>query len=104
MMTVEDTLERCDIMEGNLIEMGVYHADCLARLVKGYRYQYGKHFEEVWGFDSFQGLPADAINDGNPDWKEGSFNVLKDDSFSDVNEAMVFIRNRVNHPKLSLVE
>ena len=96
-MTVEDTLN-LQIWNGNLIEFGVYHADTLRRLVKGFT------FDEVWGFDSFQGLPADAINDGNPDWREGSFNVLLDDNFTDTNEAMAYIRAKVRHPKLSLVE
>lgn len=106
--SVEDTLDNCEILQGNLLEFGIYHADTMNRLVNGKRLlnHYWEHvnFTQVWGFDSFEGLPVDAVNDGNPDWKEGSFNVVKDDNFASDEEAVEFIRNKVNHPELHLVK
>lgn len=93
--TVEDTFPWIDSVipkNGNLIEFGVYHGDCMARLNKEAD-RIGKPFKEIWGFDSFEGLPPN--NEGNPDWVAGAFNVVKDDNFDSAEQAMAFIRSRV---------
>ena len=102
--TVEDTftwMESVIPKNGNLLEAGVYHGDCMERLVKEAN-RIGKPFREVWGFDSFEGLPAN--NEGNPDWVQGAFNVVRDDGFNSSAEAMEFIKQRVGHNNINLVE
>ncbi len=95
--TVEDTFKYIDqIPDGNLMEFGVYHADTLERLCKR------KHFEQVWGLDSFCGLPKN--NEGNPDWVESAFNVCKDKGFKSIKEAKKYIIERVGRTDLNLIE
>lgn len=93
--TVEDTFPWIDSVipkNGNLIEFGVYHGDCMARLNIAAD-SICKPFKEIWGFDSFAGLPEN--NEGNPDWVAGAFNVVRDDDFDSAEQAMKFIRARV---------
>lgn len=93
--TIEDTFPWIDMVipkNGNLIEFGVYHGDCMTRLNKEAD-RIGKPFKEIWGFDSFEGLPPN--NEGHPDWVAGAFNVVKDDNFDSAEQAMAFIRARV---------
>lgn len=100
--TVQDTL-KVNIPDGNLIEFGVYNGKCLEQIVKGFK----RPFKEVWGFDSFCGLPKDASEEGNPEWHAGSFNVCNDGvpgGFSSVEDAIKFITERVGRPDIKLIQ
>lgn len=95
--TVEDTFQYINyIPEGNLLEFGVYNGNTLARLVQR------KYFVEVWGFDSFQGLPDNK--EGNPDWPAGAFNSVRDEGFNNAEEIKAYITKRVGRPDIKLVE
>lgn len=96
-LTVEDTFQFIDIIpEGNLLEFGVYNGNTLARLIQR------KQFVEVWGFDSFQGLPDNK--EGNPDWPIGAFNSVRDGGFNNAEEIKAYIINRAGRPDIKLVE
>lgn len=95
--TVEDTFQYIDyIPEGNLLEFGVYNGNTLARLVQR------KNFVEVWGFDSFEGLPDN--HEGNPDWPVGAFNSVRDGGFNNAEEIKAYITERVGRSDIKLIE
>ncbi len=97
--TIEDSFQYIDqIPDGNLIEFGVYHADALSRIMKR------RKFIGVWGFDSFCGLPPKAELEGNPDWKEHSFDICRDDGFATPEDAKKFIREKCGRKDINLVE
>lgn len=75
-MTPEDLLPHLhSLPQGNFAEFGTYHGDVMGRLIKGAN-DWHLSFQEVWGFDSWEGLPKET--DGlwlNPDWPEHAFSV-----------------------------
>ena len=76
--------------------MGVYHADCLRRIIKSSVIQ-GLPFNAIWGFDSFAGLPeeSDKISWRNPDWPEGAFSVMTDYHLATPEACIQFATERV---------
>jgi len=93
--SIEEIFKYCDIPDGNLIEFGVYKGTYLEQLIKG------KNFDEIYGFDSFTGIPSNS--DGNPDWCEGAFSWVKDGGFSSTEEAVRDVYKRIDHPNLHLI-
>ncbi len=104
-LTVEDTYQFLDkIPDGNLIEFGVFSGNCFNRLIKGAEAA-GKPFHEVYGFDSFTGIPEET--EGvlhNPEWPVGAFNVCKDFNLKSVEEAIAFVRNNVERKDIKLID
>lgn len=94
---------------GNLMEFGLYHCDIMRRLIKA-GIEYGNPFCEVWGFDSFEGLPQEADHVWhNPDWNPGAFSVKSTYNLSSVDECISFCKERIYDyidqkvPKLNFV-
>lgn len=88
---------------GSLMEFGVFSGNTMNRLIKGAEAQ-GNVFTEVWGFDSFCGLPKEAENVyQNPEWPEGAFNVQKDFGLKSTEEAMTFVRGNVERKDINLI-
>jgi hypothetical protein len=102
--TVEDTFQYLPkLPKGNLIEFGVFNGNTMNRLIKGAEAA-NNPFVAVLGFDSFIGLPKET--DGiyhNPDWPEGAFNVSKDFGLQSVDEALTFVRGRIDRKDIDLV-
>ncbi len=98
-MTVEDTFPLMrGIPPGILVEMGVYHGDTLKRLIEGATTS-GNPFLDVYGFDSFEGLPEETAGLWkNVDWPPGAFSVMEKYNLKSVEEAMQFVRTKVGHP------
>jgi len=82
--------------KGNLMEFGVYNSNYMRRLIKG-SIEQKNQFIDVWGFDSWKGLPPEQ--DGvylNPDWPPGAFSILADYGLNTVEECMDFVAKRVS--------
>ena len=103
-LSVEDTFRFLNqLPSGDLIEFGVFSGNCLNRLIKGAE-SAGKPFEQVYGFDSFQGIPEET--EGvlhNPEWPVGAFNVCKDFNLKSIEEAIQFVRGNVERKDIHLI-
>src|SRR3990167_1424317 len=87
---------------GNLIEFGVYVGRTMEILVKTAE-QLNKPFKEIWGFDSWKGLPEDDPNVVRcPEWQKGVFNVVKDKNLSGPEEAISNVKKLFNR-KINLI-
>lgn len=101
--TVEDTFKYLGkIPKGNLIEFGVFNGNTLNRLIKGAE-QAGQPFVNVLGLDSFIGLPAESkgVYDNSIEWPPGAFNVSKDFNLQSVEEAIEFVRGRIDRKDIN---
>jgi hypothetical protein len=94
--TVEDSLKYVEGMDGDdVYEFGVFSGNTLGRIIDGLRRKNVKvgHF---WGFDSFEGLPAeDPKVWHNPEWPEGAFNVQADFGLKSIDEAIEFVHKNI---------
>jgi hypothetical protein len=99
--TVEDTFQYLPkLPQGSLIEFGVFNGNTMNRLING-AVKANNEFIEVHGFDSFIGLPKETTGvEQNPDWPEGAFNVSKDYNLCSVNEAVDFVRERIDRKNI----
>jgi hypothetical protein len=103
-LSVEDTFQFLDrIPNGNLIEFGVYTGNYLNRIINGAE-DCGNPFENVYGFDSWVGLPKENNKVWHhPDWPEGAFSLCKDFNLSNVEEAIQYVRDRVKRKDINLI-
>jgi hypothetical protein len=103
-LSVEDTFQYLDkLPNGNLIEFGVFSGNCLNRLIKGAE-NVGKPFEEIYGFDSWIGLPKE--NEyvwQNPEWPEKAFSLCNDFQLNNNDDAMRFVREKVERKDINLI-
>lgn len=102
--TVEDTFSYLNqIPSGNLMEWGVFSGNTLNRLIKGAEAAQ-KPFTAVYGFDSWIGLPKEAAGVWqNPEWPETAFSVCRDFNLATPEEAVEFVRNRVERKDINLI-
>lgn len=100
--TVEDTFKYLDkLPKGNLLEFGIFNGNTMNRLIKGAEVA-NQPFVEVHGFDSFIGLPKEAEGvEQNPEWPEKAFSVSHDFNLNSVQEAMEFVRGRIERKDIN---
>lgn len=100
--TVEDTFQFLGkLPKGNLVEFGIFSGNTMNRLIKGAEKE-GNPFIEVHGLDSFVGLPAETKGVyENSDWPIGAFNVSHDFGLKSVDEAMEFVRGRIERKDIN---
>lgn len=94
--SVEDTFKHVPALpQGALLEFGVLSGSCMRRIIAGAlcnKY----HFDAVYGFDSWQGLPEEAANVWrSPDWPAGAFNLKKDFNLATSEDCIEFVTNRI---------
>lgn len=102
--TVEGTYRWMNqIPKGNLLEFGIFSGNTMNRLIKGAE-NAGQPFEQVYGFDSFVGLPEETKGVWqNPEWPKGAFNVCFDFDLKSVEHGMEFVRSRVERQDINLI-
>lgn len=102
--TVEGTFQWMkQLPKGHLLEFGVFSGNTMNRLIKGAEAA-GQPFENVYGFDSWVGLPKET--DGvwqNPEWPEKAFSVCYDFNLKSTEEALEFVRGRIERKDINLV-
>ena len=103
-LTVEDSFQFFPkLPSGNLLEFGVFSGNCLNRLINGAEAA-GFPFVNVYGFDSFVGLPKETPGVyQNPEWPEAAFSLCNDYKLNSIDEAMDFVRGRVDRKDITLV-
>jgi len=103
--TVEDTFQFMKFLpDGNLLEFGVYTGNCLNRLIKAAE-SANKPFINVYGFDSFIGLPEETPGVlHNPEWSLGTFSACKEFGVSCVEEAKNHVRQKVERKDIALID
>lgn len=103
-LTIEDTYQLLDkIPSGNLAEFGVFSGNTMNRLINGAA-NAKNPFIEVYGFDSFIGLPKENPNVwNNPEWPEGAFSLCKDFNLNSIEEALTFVKNNVERKDINLI-
>ena len=52
-------------ISGSLVEAGTFTGGCSAYILKAHMRIEKSQFKEFWGFDSFEGMPAPTLNDGD---------------------------------------
>ena len=102
--TVEDTFQFLDkIPQGYLLEFGVFSGNTMNRLIKGAEAA-NNPFDEVWGFDSFTGIPKETEGvKHNPEWPEHAFSLCHDFNLQTVGEAIDFVHSRVERKDVRLI-
>lgn len=102
--TIEDCREFIEkLPEGNLIEWGVFAGRGINRIVSTAESVF-YNFKEIYGFDSFTGLPTESENVAiNPEWKPGEFSVCRDFNITSVEDAVKFVQNKINRKDAQLI-
>jgi hypothetical protein len=104
-LSVEETFQFLDVIpDGYLVEFGVMTGNTMNRLIQGAE-KAGKSFEQVYGFDSFMGIPNET--EGvlkNPEWPVGAFDVRKEFKVKTKEEAMLIIREKVERKDIILID
>ncbi len=102
--TVEDTFQFLDkIPQGYLLEFGVFSGNTMNRLIKGAEAA-NNPFEQVWGFDSFTGIPKETEGvKHNPEWPENAFSLCHDFGLATIGEAIDFVHSKVERQDIKLI-
>lgn len=94
--SVEDTFQYTPRLPyGSLVEFGVLSGNCMRRIIAG-SLQNNYRFDNVYGFDSWQGLPEEAANVWrSPDWPAGAFSLKEDFNLATSEDCIRFVTNRI---------
>ncbi len=95
-LTPEDTFKYLpQLPKGSLAEFGVYHGDVMGRIIKA-SIDLDSNFDEVWGFDSWKGLPKEMEGVWqNPDWPEGAFSVQQRYGLTSDEDCVTFVTHLI---------
>eukprot|EP00747_Dinoflagellata_sp_TGD_P024879 gnl/TRDRNA2_/TRDRNA2_130865_c0_seq1.p1 gnl/TRDRNA2_/TRDRNA2_130865_c0~~gnl/TRDRNA2_/TRDRNA2_130865_c0_seq1.p1 ORF type:complete len:320 (+),score=49.25 gnl/TRDRNA2_/TRDRNA2_130865_c0_seq1:76-1035(+) len=99
-LMVPDMKGQLDFSDRDVFEFGVYLGHGMHEAL-GQFSKAGVKFRNLWGFDSFRGLPEDQVPDKQ--WKQGEYNPTKQMPTGDIEDAQQTAMATISYPNTNFI-